>query len=379
MKTNFKLSTPDEPKKFNLVDLSDSVISAELIPNLIPDKVLRDIQAGDADPYYKVQEIDISEPANGVMYTPEFWNSYLNKLKDRPIPGSKDGHHLSLYGRPPTDFYLVGGKLNAEKNTVYLKNYIPPDGDTTTNKGFIRDLKAGIIHFSIVAYTKDKIYFNEDGEIELIEAIESVKGERNDAVEYGLGAMTQKTNTKDPEIKPVKKTNTEVNTMDFKEILTTLKNLKANGEIDVNQVAKTLGIEVVTEEHKNAVKVQTELKKVLKTDNVVESVNVLLANSEKVKVDTFALLRNKKMTEAFGPEKVEDKDNLKRNAAELLVSKEIVEDKELDKQIEAAKANNLVMSFSYDEADENSKQNDLSGVEKLNKDKSEFSGEAVTI
>jgi len=72
MKTNFKLSTPDEPKKFNLVGLSDAVISAELVPTLVPAKVMRDIQAGDADPYYKVQEIDISEPANGVMYTPEF-------------------------------------------------------------------------------------------------------------------------------------------------------------------------------------------------------------------------------------------------------------------------------------------------------------------
>ena len=78
----------------------------------------------------------------------------------------------------------------------------------------------------------------------------------------------------------------------------------------------------------------------------------------------------------------EDKDNLKRNAAEALVTKDIFDEKELGKQIETAKNNSVVKSFSYDEADINSKDNDISGVDKskkTNAENNEFCGEFVCL
>ena len=49
-----------------------------------------------------------------------------------------------------------------------------------------------MVHYSLVSYTKDEIIQDDDGIT--INVIASIKGERNDAVEYGLGAMDQKTN-----------------------------------------------------------------------------------------------------------------------------------------------------------------------------------------
>jgi len=50
-----------------------------------------------------------------------------------------------------------------------------------------------MIHYSLVSYTKDEILNDKNGKT-IINVVGSVKGERNDAVEIGLGAMDQKTN-----------------------------------------------------------------------------------------------------------------------------------------------------------------------------------------
>jgi len=89
---------------------------------------------------------------------------------------------------------LIGAKIDEKNQKVYFKNYIPKIGMSGDNFAFIRDAKAGIVHFSLVAFTKDRIIRNEQGEIEKIEVIEYKYGGRNDAVEWGTGAMKQKTN-----------------------------------------------------------------------------------------------------------------------------------------------------------------------------------------
>jgi len=170
-------------------------ISPALVPTLVPSSVVADLQRGDPEPYFKLQAIKYPVEGSGVYpsakatYTEPFFESFLSVCKQRPIPGSKRGHEPE--SRPRTDFYLVGGKLEKSGNgsgTVYLKNYVPPEGDTTSNAGFIRDMKAGIVHFSIVT----KPEYRMEGDVQIITG--SAGYERNDAVEYGTGAMDQSTN-----------------------------------------------------------------------------------------------------------------------------------------------------------------------------------------
>jgi hypothetical protein len=170
-------------------------ISAEEIPTLIPQNILREWQANDNDPYYKLQAIKYPIKANGLNYKESFFEEYISKLKDRPIPGSKNGHDMGWGKRPSTDLLLVGAlmeKKGDESGVVYLKNYIPKEGANGSNEIFIRECKSDMINFSIVAYTRDEVI--NDGDKMERNIVGSVKGERNDAVEYGLGAMEQKTN-----------------------------------------------------------------------------------------------------------------------------------------------------------------------------------------
>jgi len=170
-------------------------LSPAVIPTLVPLSVMNDLQRGDPDPYYKLQAIKYPVEGGGVypsekaVYTEDFFKSFLGVCRKRPIPGSKRGHEPE--SRPRTDFYLVGGKLEESgkgKGVVYLKNYIPSEGDGTSNAGFIRDMKARMVHFSIVT----KPEYRMEGDVQIITG--SAGYERNDAVEYGVGAMEQSTN-----------------------------------------------------------------------------------------------------------------------------------------------------------------------------------------
>ena len=88
-------------------------------------------------------------------------------------------------------------------------------------------------------------------------------------------------------------------------------------------------------------------------------------NAEKVKQQAYDNTREKLMCEVFGPEKIKingiETENLKRQAAEPLVSKTIQDEKILKTQIEAAKENSVVKQMSFQAADINSEMNNISG------------------
>lgn len=172
------------------------VIDPDSVPNTVPSTALKEFQKDDPEPYYKVQKIEYPVVANGINYPESFFKSFISKLKERPIPGSKTGHSVFWGERPNTDFIMVGGKIESKgngKGFVYFKNYIPPAGAETSNDTFIRENKADMVHFSLVTYPEYHITEDKDGNEE-VNAISSLKGERNDAVEWGLGAMGQETN-----------------------------------------------------------------------------------------------------------------------------------------------------------------------------------------
>jgi len=341
-------------------------IKPDDIPTLIPSGALKEIQKNDPDPYYVIETIkDITKPANRVIFTEKFWNGYLKEIEYRPIPGSKYGHEISNYSRAKTDLYCIGGKIDGKK--VHLKNYIPPMGDSSDNTRFIQDCRVGIVHFSIVAYTKDE-YNEETGEIT---AVEFSHGARNDAVEYGTGAMRQKVNKnkKQRESDDIKQQNTGGKYImpenELQEILQNLDNRITNGSISKDDIAKQLKMNMVQSEHAEALKLLKDIKEIV-GDDPVKTIKQMKDNADEVLKTAYNNKREKAMSDEFGQEKItragKEEENLKRQAAEPHVSRKIISDEELKQQIEKAKENSVVKKLSFDIADYTSEENDLTGI-----------------
>lgn len=175
---------------------------AASVPTLVRPAVMSSLSEGDPEPYYKVEAVEYPAPGKGGTYEKSFFKSFLNIMKDRPIPGSKRGHEFS--SRSSSDFYTVGGDLvdnaDGKTGTAYFKIYIPQKGDTTENFGFIRDAKAGIVHFSLVS-APEYVTKKDPKTGEEVRHFLSSKGfERNDAMEYGTGAMQQVVNSQSDSI-----------------------------------------------------------------------------------------------------------------------------------------------------------------------------------
>jgi len=155
------------------------------VPTLVPTGIMSRWTADDADPLYVVQEINYPITANGIRYEESFFESFVAKTAEHPIPGSRSGHELSTMRRPNTDIIMVGGKL--EKNgdgtgRVFFKNYIPLEGESGNNAVLRKEAESGMVQFSLVAYTREVIETDANGE-RIIRVVEAVTGLRNDIVE----------------------------------------------------------------------------------------------------------------------------------------------------------------------------------------------------
>lgn len=164
-------------------------------------KILDKLTQGDDKPMFKSEAIDYPVIGTGGVYEKSFFQSFINTTKERPIPGSKRGHEFT--SRPSNDFYMVGGQLipnsDGKTGTAVFLMYIPPFGDTTDNTGFKRDADAGIVNFSLVTQPEYNVKKDDDG-VERRHFTKTNGYERNDAVEYGAGAMSQVVNSKQNDI-----------------------------------------------------------------------------------------------------------------------------------------------------------------------------------
>ena len=181
---NFK--TPD----------SATLPKASELPTLIPEETFNVLRDGDQnqEPLLVTEAIDFPVEGSGGVYTKEFFQSFLNRLKVHVFGGNKLGHSWP----ERDDFFTIGGKINTNQDgktgTVYLKIYIPSFGFETTNSGFIRNVKAKNVHYSLVTYPQGELRKGDDGEYKM-HFVESIGYERNDAVPFEGGAMKQRVNT----------------------------------------------------------------------------------------------------------------------------------------------------------------------------------------
>jgi hypothetical protein len=345
-KINFR-SENDKPLK----------IDASTIPTLIPKEAQDEWLANDENPYYKIQEIKYPIVANGYTYTESFFESFINKLNKYPIPGSKNGHETQWGKRAPTDILLVGGKLEKSKDgkgKVYFKNYFPPVGDSGSNEILIKEAKSNMIEFSLVSYTKDERI--EKADSYEINVIESLFGERNDVVEYGAGAMEQKTNTLD--ITANGGNNNEGDsTMTLDEALKVVSNALDNNNVSITEISEKLNFKskLITAEHTNAITVVRRLNEIA-GDNPVEFVEKLMAERKA----NQAAVKSAKLTELFGAKVLEDKkENVVREFAEQYFDGKDITDDEVAK----LKENKIFKQLAAQDADYTSKQNQIGIIE----------------
>lgn len=338
-------------------------IDPDTIPTLVPKSIMDEWLKNDSAPYYKLQKINYPIKANGIFYDESFFESFLSKTKERPIPGSKSGHEMYWGKRPPTDLLLVGGKI--EKNgdgtgSIYFKNYIPPKGDSGDNEIFIRENRSGMVHYSLVTYPEEDIIINENGEEE-IHCTKSIKGERNDAVEYDLGAMKQVTNAG---VTGEMNTYEETEEMEItkNDLVSRLNALKANGEITLMEVAEAMGLknQVVTEEHLRAVNALKELEKIGIKDPVedVKALNALFDENAKA-------VRNAALTEAFGASEKDEAGN-EKNLVRQYANKMVPESAtgvELEKAINSVKEDPIAKKLAGEAIDPASETNVLGKAE----------------
>ena len=350
----------NELRRLNFSDAgAEAVLNTDpaTTPTRVSAEVMNKWLAGDDDPYYKLQRIDYPITANGIVYTESFFESFLNKTKERPIPGSKNGHEPFWGVRPPTDLLLVGGKI--EKNgdgtgSVYFKNYIPKEGESGNNDIFIRENMTGMVHYSLVTYPREEIRQDEDGN-QVIYCVESIKGERNDAVEYNLGAMKQVTNAG---VTGDMNTYEETEEMEItkNDVLSRLNALKANGEITLMDVAEAMGLknQVVTEEHTRAVNTLKELEK-MGIKNPVEDVKALNQLFE----ENARAVRNAALVEAFGVSEKDESGN-EKNLVLHYANKMVPESAsgtELKNAIESVKADPIAKNLAGEKMDPTSETN----------------------
>jgi hypothetical protein len=334
MKINLDDKTP-RVLNYSAVPQAQLEISANDIPTLVPESKLKEWMKGDEEPFFKLQKIEYPIVANGLTYPESFFESFLNKATQRPIPGSKSGHSFFSGERPPTDFILVGGKLEKTgngKGFVYFKNYIPK----IDNEKFIVECKSDMVHFSLVTLPKYVRSENEDG-TETIELIESMGGERNDAVEYGTGAMKQITNIENAGV-PGDQISNGGSTMNKNEILAAIP----GAGITLNECAERLA---------NADLVCTledrKILNALKEKKIADPVK-MITDLETEKAANIESVRNAMLDNAFGKDIKEDVNCLRQYAGKMIKG---VTNSDITKEIEDLKKDPIALKLSAERAD----------------------------
>lgn len=322
-------------------DVVIPVVKADQLPTLISPENYNIITEGDENPFLFSQGIQFPIKANGDIYTEDFFKSFLSRNSERAFPGDKYGHDINPFSRQPTHFYQIGGEIR--NNVAYFKFYVPPATDAESNESFIKEIKTNGIDLSLVSQVSYN--FNEaDNEFYILS---SEGSERNDAVGYGNGSMSQQVFNKENK-------NIEENSeMTLEELIVKMNAALTDKEISKTELFKKLNAEnlLKTEEDIKDLKVLNSLSEILGAEPVAKA-NELLTT---VKSNAEAV-REAELKTAFGDKLNADKtDNIVRIQGELLLG-----DKVANKEnIEAVKKNASFVAIAGSLADENSELNKI--------------------
>jgi hypothetical protein len=285
----------------------DNLPEPKTLPTLIAKDVYDGLLTSEPDkdnPYLVTEAIDFPTLGSGGIYTKSFFESFLGKVKDRPIGGNKKGHWDS---ESINDIYLIGGKIEAnaakkdDSGTVYFKILVPAMGAETSNAGLIRDFKAKIPQLSLVTRPQAETSVSPLTGETITYFTASLGHERNDVVPEG--AMKQRVSNS-AENQTISKGG---NSMNKEEALKLLAGLYANGLITMKDVARGVGstaMNFIKSDEDEANAAMAREFNALLGDDPLNAVKQLLND----KAETEKLLVEQSVIAKVGPAKV-------RNAA----------------------------------------------------------------
>ncbi len=250
---------------------------------------------------------------------------------------------------------MIGGKNESNGDgtgAVYFKNYIPKSGATSSNDRFIEENKLNMVHYSLVTYPRINSEYDPVKDESVRTAIETLRGERNDAVEYGMGAMQQQTNS-DESGKNVKKNVKKKGEkhMNKDELLKALNNLMENGQLGLAELADSAKFadKLVNADHVAAV----EIKKNLDAMEIADPVAEIEKLQKQVGADTDAVI-NAQLDVHFGASSKnaggEETNLLREYAAQKLTG---VERSKMGEAIANVKKDPIAKKLAGDAADPN--------------------------
>ena len=293
--------------------------------NIMPQ--IKELSAGDKEPFYFVSEMKFGEEHpifDDTIFTKEWADSFVLKLDDAPFPLSQFGHVATRYPleRAENDGYVVGGLV--EGNSMYLLNYLLP-GETEQTKEIVnktkREIHAGMLSTSISNSVRVVLYSDEDTGTYQWYAIESLSGQRNDIVEHDLTGgdaaiiSSLKENNTDKSVNLGENQTMEKQTITKSDMLTKLKTLKDNGDLSSEDLAKAFNLKLKTNEDETGLVLLTSLKKELGEGDPLEIIKTLKGDAERANTAEFDTNKTKALDEVF-----KNKD-LKDMASELFVLK----------------------------------------------------------
>jgi hypothetical protein len=304
-----------------------SIISVDDIP--INDNLtdaFKTLTEGDKNPFMFVSEMKLGEDhptAYDDIMTVDWGESFVNKLDNAPFPVSALGH--TNVDRPAerveNQGYVFGGKVDKEKESMFLLNYLLP-GQTPESKELAektkREMKAGMLSTSISNMQKYVLVHDEDAQSTKWYVTESISGQRNDIVEHdltGSDAAIVARSMKASKAEVTAQKNKTGDNMTKVEMLEKLQTLKANGDLSIADIAESFGLELVTDEHKQAIE---SLKAIhsLVGENAEEEIKSLKETADRVENLDFEENKMSALKEVF-----KEKENLLENAKELFTLK----------------------------------------------------------
>ena len=253
-----------------------------------------------------------------IILTEDWAASYAEAVNRTPGVLYARGHEdVSPYLRAVPSGYIVGAKV--EKGSLLLRNRLI-NKKNEAEKEFVeqtmREISAGLISTSTGDLQKRRIEFTDQGDFKQY-AIESVKNQTNALVEHDMPASSAsivganfkstvcyydekgevvKTEEFNPDKEQGKNKSQGDVIMNLAEHLSVLKSAMKDGTLDVSKLSSELEVEVLTQDHKTA------LKRLEDAETKVGNVSEYLETIETQAKANFVAIRDKSLENTFKEE-----------------------------------------------------------------------------
>jgi len=211
------------------------------------------------------------DPWTNIELTEEWAQSYAKGINEVPAPLYIRGHENSgthYKMRAVGQGYVVGARVKG--NELHLRNTIPivgTDEDIELAHKTAREIKANMLSTSSADLIVMQLEIDEDKETSLYKAVESVGQRSNALVEFDqTGSYAQITDTsfKNGSSYEEPKNNiqgaSEMDKMTLEQMFVSMKNQLETGALSLTDAAKNLGITILTQADKLALKRLTDVE-----------------------------------------------------------------------------------------------------------------------